>query len=111
MRSSVAARFCKLASCPSAETLLLHERDALALEKQWSVRVHLSVCDFCGAEFQLLSKHAQAASCDAVAGPAAIAAHMLRLAEDLLAAPEQATAKLIGAFYGKEPLEITDAQN
>lgn len=109
MRSSGTARFCKLKSCPSAETLLLHEKDGLAFEKHRSVRVHLSGCDFCAAEFQLLVKHAPAAQSEASGEAVAVAAHLRRLAEDILAGPDRATAKLVAAFCEKEPVTLTDA--
>jgi hypothetical protein len=110
MRSSGTAHFCKLKSCPSAETLLLHEKDALALEKRWSVRVHLNVCDFCAAEFQLLVRHAPATTNCATTESATVAApHLQRLAEDILGGTDRALASLIESFYEKDPMTFTDA--
>jgi len=110
MRSSGTAQFCKLKSCPSAETLLLHEKNALALEKRWSVRVHLNVCDFCAAEFQLLVRHAPTTTnCLAIEPLTVAAPHLRRLAEDMLGEPDRAIASLVESFYEKDPMTLTDA--
>ncbi len=110
MRSSGTAQFCKLKSCPSAETLLLHKKNALALEKRWSVNAHLNVCDFCAAEFQLLVRHAPVVTnFVAIESLAIVAPHLHRLAEDLLAGPGRATVRLIESSYEKESVTLTDA--
>ncbi|MDQ3818994.1 MAG: hypothetical protein M3362_15140, partial [Acidobacteriota bacterium] len=50
--------FCKRATCPSSQTLLAYTTQELAREQMVNVEEHLDACDFCCAEFQLLTKHA-----------------------------------------------------
>src|SRR6266545_8293941 len=56
-QSSAAANFRKTAECPSSQTLLSYHRYRLAITDRMSIQIHLSRCDFCNAELQLLMRH------------------------------------------------------
>jgi hypothetical protein len=80
-------RFSKQAHCPPTETLAAYQHDTLPLLAEQAVAAHLGVCDFCGAELQLLARAAEAIP-PAPTPPLPLA---LRLyAETLLAAPQSA---------------------
>lgn len=49
--------FRKSAICPSSENLLAFTRNRLNLARQSLVEAHLSHCEFCRAELQLLERH------------------------------------------------------
>ena len=86
MPSKSTARFRKLRTCPQTETLLTFSQSAHAASRRGRVAEHVESCDFCGAEVEMLSRHAPAAG--ALALPAhAMPAHLRRLAEDVLAEP------------------------
>ncbi len=53
-----ATKFCKQLTCPSSETLLSYGAAGLASELKIHVTKHVAGCDFCGAELQLLARHA-----------------------------------------------------
>jgi hypothetical protein len=107
MTSLSTARFRKLRSCPSAETLLLYSRESVGAV---GLAAHLAACDFCGAEQQLLARHA---TCACANTPAAFAAHaelpphLRRLAEDLLAQPSMNRARFVETVYELERLPVT----
>lgn len=105
MASTSTARFRKLRTCPRSETLLAYTRGALGAGL---VAQHLGSCDFCGAEVQLLSRHAPPA------GALPFAAHALpaalrRLAEDLLPVPTYSRARFAESLLEIERLTLTDA--
>lgn len=109
MRSSTTAGFCKLNTCPSAETLLRYHEAALTRGTHDRIAAHLTGCDLCGAETFLLARHYRASepvSFESVAMPAALR----RLAEDLLSA---ATPRALTIFaevtLERERLTLTDA--
>jgi hypothetical protein len=54
------ARFSKQATCPTAATLAAYHADQRPLLAQQATEAHLSGCDFCGAELQLLARGAAA---------------------------------------------------
>lgn len=56
-RVAPADDFRKQRECPTADALLAYAHRSLASLKRQSIRLHLSKCDFCGAELQLLSNH------------------------------------------------------
>lgn len=57
MRPFKTAGFCKQRTCPSTEALLSYiSNDALSPEEGAEITRHLSTCDFCGAELQLLKR-------------------------------------------------------
>lgn len=105
------ARFRKLRTCPSSETLLAFGRVARGARGRRAGRVaeHLESCDFCGAELQLLSRHAPPAGALPSAAPRALPEHLRRLAEDLLAEPAYNRARFADSLMEIERLTLTDA--
>lgn len=71
--------FLKRHDCPTSDTLDDYARHTLAAHKRQSVRLHLSKCDFCVAELQLLSNHPPLR--EAPHTPARIPLSLLLLAE------------------------------
>lgn len=56
---SGAMNFCKQLSCPTAETIVAYQLEALpASVRAEDIALHLGNCEFCGAESQLLSRSA-----------------------------------------------------
>jgi hypothetical protein len=90
MPSSTTARFRKLRTCPAAETLLTFSARA---RRGGRVAEHVRSCDFCGAEVQMLSRHAPPANTLPFAAPLAMPAPLRRLAEDILAEPSYNRAR------------------
>ncbi len=104
------AVFRKLKSCPSAEILLCSLGEFPVPEERRKVTDHIIECDFCEAEMQLLVRHFPFSTrCDIQSNVVAVPTHLRRLAEDLLAHPEIAAAKIAEAFFEREPLTLTDA--
>jgi anti-sigma factor RsiW len=111
MRSLSTAEFRKTKTCPSAQILLLYHEASLTQTRRRRVAAHLSGCDFCGAEMQLLTAHRPAALAAQAATPDArpIPAALRRLAEDLLSQPVRALAIFAEISFDREPLTLTDA--
>jgi hypothetical protein len=110
MTSLSTARFRKLRSCPSAETLLLYSQEAAARERS-ALAAHLAACEFCGAEQQIYARHV---SCGCIVAPAPALVEMppnlRRLAEDLLAQLSMNRARFVETVYELERLPVaTDA--
>lgn len=106
MYSTSIVYFCKQATCPSSEALLAYREARESVEQGQWIESHLSACDFCGAEFQLLAEHAppERESYALTAMPT----NLRRLAESLLTGAM--LEKLFGdAAYEKEGLTLTDA--
>ncbi|MDT7688787.1 MAG: hypothetical protein QOJ70_37 [Acidobacteriota bacterium] len=108
MSSSSTARFRKLRTCPRSETLLTFCLGARSVAPTGRVAEHIESCEFCGAEVQLLSRHAPPA------GTLPFAAHSLpaplrRLAEDLLTEPSYNRARFAESLLEIERLTLTDA--
>lgn len=107
MTSLSTARFRKLRSCPSAETLLLYSQEEAA-DAALGLAAHLAACDFCGAEQQMYARHV---SCGCIVSPAPalveMPAHLRRLAEDLLAQPSMNRARFVETVYELERLTVT----
>ena len=57
MLLSAANQFCKTTHCPSSENLLRYRRRRLPGKERAEIEIHLSACDFCSAELQLLMRH------------------------------------------------------
>lgn len=73
--------FRKSMACPPSATLLDYARSQNAYEDRSRISAHLAVCDFCGAELQLLSHYpADNEECKIVNMPP----HLRSLAERLL---------------------------
>ncbi|HWS87138.1 MAG TPA: hypothetical protein VN282_09255 [Pyrinomonadaceae bacterium] len=106
MPSSTTARFRKLRTCPQAETLLTSSAGAT---RGGRVAEHVSSCDFCGAEMQLLSRHAPPADTLPFAAPLTMPAALRRLAEDILAEPSDNRARFAESLMEIERLTLTDA--
>lgn len=109
MTSLSTARFRKQRSCPSAEALLRYSREG-AGNVGGIVAAHLAVCDFCGAEQQLLAREAAclcSASAAATAARAEMPPHLRRLAEDLLAQPSIGRVRFFETVYELERLTLT----
>jgi hypothetical protein len=102
-----AITFCKRATCPSSETLLTHKTHTLAAEQTVWVESHLDECDFCGAEFQLLTEHAptEEEECEIVEMPSSLRC----LAHSLLTADWLHIESLGETAFEKERLTLTDA--
>jgi hypothetical protein len=106
MDSSSVIVFCKQATCPSSETLLSYQRVRLAADERAWVASHLATCDFCGAEFQLLAKHAADGEEYSLAE---IPLNLRRLAEALLGKGQLKIKDFAETAYEKERLTLTDA--
>ena len=73
--------FCKTARCPTSQALLAYHRLDLPTKDHVSIGTHLTSCDFCGAELQLLKRcRGEAEEYSFVEMPS----QLRRLAEDLL---------------------------
>ena len=101
MPSSTTKGFRKLRTCPHTETLLTFSAGAPRGGRR--VAEHVRSCDFCGAEVQLLARHAPPASALPFAAQA-IPAHVRRLAEDVLAEPSYNRARFAESLMEVERL-------
>jgi hypothetical protein len=100
MPSSTTAWFRKLRTCPRAETLL----NFSAGGGVGRVAEHVESCDFCGAEVQLLSRHAPPADALPFAAPLAMPDALRRLAQDVLAEPSYNRARFAESLMEVERL-------
>jgi hypothetical protein len=102
MHSTSTALFRKQRTCPTAETILLRAQSAKVVE-------HVSGCDFCGAEAQLLSRFppptTRALPFVAFSMPRALR----RLAEELMAEASLSRARFADAIHEADRLTFTDA--
>ena len=93
MPSSLTDLFCKTARCPTSQALLAYHRLDLTTKDHASIKTHLTSCDFCGAELQLLNRYCgHAEEYSFVEMPA----QLRRLAEDLLKNSAAATRGFVG---------------
>ena len=104
MPSSSTARFRKYRTCPHTETLLTF----CASVPGGRVAEHVETCDFCGAEVQLLSRHAPPAGALPFAA-LAMPDHLRRLAEEILAEPSCNRARFADSLLEIERMTLTDA--
>ena len=102
------ARFRKLRTCPQTETLLTFCRGARSAARAGRVAEHVESCEFCGAEVQLLSRHAPSAEALPFAAHA-LPAHLRRLAEDVLSEPTYNRARFAESLLEIERMTLTDA--
>jgi hypothetical protein len=107
MRSSSTASFQKTLTCPAAGALLRYAGEALTGEGRALMARHLAACDFCGAEAQLLSRHAPAPA--PPHAPAPLPEHLRRLAVELLSQPSFNRARFAESLVEIERLTLTDA--
>jgi len=103
MPSKSTARFRKLRTCPQTETLLTFCQGARPAARAGRVAEHVESCDFCGAEVQLLSRHAPTPDALPLAAHA-LPSHLRRLAEDLLAEPSYNRARFAESLLEIERL-------
>jgi hypothetical protein len=99
-----ATTFCKQLTCPSSETLLSYGAAGLTSELKIHVTTHVAGCDFCGAELQLLTRHAPAAA--EHYKQAKMPAPLRYLAESLLAGSLLRMESFAEAAYDKERLTV-----
>lgn len=102
------ARFLKLRSCPSTETLILFREAALARETEERVADHLDACDFCGAELQLLSAHWRP-GLPVIKLAAEMSTNLRRLVDDLISEPALDRARFAETLCEIDRLTLTDA--
>jgi hypothetical protein len=106
MSSSFVSLFCKQTSCPSSELLLCYRTEELPTEQRTWIASHLCVCEFCGAELQLLTEHRPAEEeCPAAEMPL----NLRYLAEALLSRDLSRVKIYTEVVYEKVPLTLTDA--
>lgn len=105
MRTYSTGIFRKQSTCPSAEILLSYGAASLTSEKRARVISHLAVCEFCGSELQLLTRHAPVAieRYEQTKMPAPLR----YLAESLLAGSLIRMESFAEAIYDKERLTLT----
>jgi hypothetical protein len=99
MPSSSTAWFRKLRTCPRTETLLTFSAGGAV----GRVAEHVEECDFCGAQVQLLSRHAPPAAALPFAA-LALPEPLRRLAEDILAEPSYDRARFAESLMEIERL-------
>ena len=101
------ARFLKLKTCPSADVLIMYGEAELTHEREERVASHLSDCDFCGAEMQLLSKHWRH-DLPALQRQPEMPSHVQRLAEELMAVPSFERAHFVETICELDRMTLTD---
>lgn len=102
------AGFRKLRTCPQSEALSLYCQGGTTPVRRASIAAHLSSCDFCGAEAQLLSRFPPPA--DALPFAALqLPGHLRRLAEEVLSGPSFNRARFAESILEIERLTLTDA--
>lgn len=57
MSASPTSLFCKMAICPSSQSLLAYHQFRTSFRQTRFIGAHLASCDFCSAELQLLRRH------------------------------------------------------
>lgn len=97
--------FCKKLTCPSSQTLLSYGAASLATELKTKVTTHLADCDFCGAELQLLTRHAPLAT--ERYEQTKMPAPLRYLAESLLFGSLLRMESFAEVIYDKERLTLT----
>ncbi|MCA1629404.1 MAG: hypothetical protein LC785_08125 [Acidobacteria bacterium] len=107
MRSCRTVTFSKLRACPSSGALLRYHEKALSGETRRLVNDHVSSCDFCGAELQLLSKFPPEGA--PTFQPVRMPWQLYRLAKDLLTFSTGDISRTVEAIYETRNLTLTDA--
>jgi hypothetical protein len=101
------ATFHKSKTCPTSQVLLHYCDATISIPARRVIAAHVSACDFCGAEMQLLSKFAPRGV--AQFQPVRMPWHLYRLAKGLLALPTNDLARNVGALCDVNNLSLTDA--
>lgn len=104
MKAYRTTTFCKQLTCPSVQTLLSYASARLAAELKEKVTTHLQACDFCGAEVELLNRHAPQTAVRYE--QAKMPASLRYLAESLLAGSLLRMESFTEAIYDKERLTL-----
>jgi hypothetical protein len=99
--------FCKITTCPTAETLLLYLDTPLADEAMDEVSTHLSSCDFCGAELHLLSRFRPAGPI--LVGTVRMPWPLYQLAVDVFGTPGRIGKRAATGIYDRDHLKLIDA--
>jgi hypothetical protein len=108
MRRTRTAGFHKLRTCPQSEALSLYCQGGTTPVRRASIAAHLSSCDFCGAEAQLLSRFPPPANALPFAA-LKLPGPLRRLAEDVLSEPSFNRARFAESILEIERLTLTDA--
>ncbi|MBA3321233.1 MAG: hypothetical protein H0T45_07265 [Pyrinomonadaceae bacterium] len=108
MGSTSTAKFRKGQTCPSADLLVRYGQASVPLDTCREVSAHLSNCDFCGAEWQLLVKHPPAAM-KLEDSPAKIPPHLYRLAIEMLMKTIRTGKASAARDFERSKLTLTDA--
>ena len=106
MRSSSKAGFRKRLTCPHTEVLVRFSRGEA--KTQVSLAAHVTSCDFCGAETQLLSRFPPPANALPFA-VLSIPAPLRLLAQEILSEPSFNRARFADSIMEIERLTLTDA--
>jgi hypothetical protein len=106
MSPSFVSLFRKQTGCPSSEMLLGYRTNDLSRAERAWVNSHLNVCEFCGAELQLLMEHRPVEEECPVAD---MPLHLRYLAEALLCGNLHSVEVYAETAYDKVPLTLTDA--
>jgi hypothetical protein len=100
MSSLAGTKFEKKRQCPSSETLFSYQRHDLTSGQTSRITSHLSACDFCSAELELLSRYPYAIeSYESPSLPVGLRA----LAEALLTGNSSGRTKLLERIYERIP--------
>ena len=101
---SLRSGFEKNRHCPSSDILFSYQGSDLSAEQTARIASHLSCCDFCAAELQLLSKYpAVEPLCEGAVMPPDLGA----LAAALLTRNKFKTENLLRQIYRKDRLDLT----
>ncbi len=83
-------QFTKQIGCPAATTLIAYQNGALSVLSRQAVGAHLTNCEFCAAEAQLLGAHRAQPQVEVAPPPMPFA--LLALAESMLGGIPRAAA-------------------
>ena len=106
MLSSSRVSFCKRATCPSSETLLLYGANTISSGQRVWVEEHIECCDFCGAELQLIKEHIPGEEPYVLSE---IPLSLRHLAESLLKGDSPGLDSIFDPSLEKQDLTLTDA--
>lgn len=49
--------FCKNPSCPTSQDIFAYQAENIAVNERADIQIHISNCDFCGAEAEIYSRY------------------------------------------------------
>jgi hypothetical protein len=108
MRALRIVGFVKTRACPPSEALLLYSKRTLAGRRLEAINTHLSACDFCGAETQLLTKFPPPTP-PASFGFCEMPAALRSLAEELILERSLLRLRIFETSHEFHRLTLTDA--